>query len=121
VVFDLQERKLRLRWAKMRPFKISERDVDANCREIRLEGELDLAVADQFQERLNAAVADGVEVLICLDECDFLDSTGIAVIVLAHRLMANKGRRLLVCHPSVEVNRVLTLTGLTDQGIVIPA
>lgn len=32
--------------------------------------------------------------------------------------MADKGRRLAVCHPSAEVNRVLALTGLTDEGIV---
>ena len=105
----------------MRPFRISERQLDARSREIRPEGELDLSVADRFQERLDAAVADDVEVRICLRECDFIDSTGIAVIVLAHKLMANKGRRLLVCHPSSEVSRVLAMTGLTDEGIVAAA
>jgi anti-anti-sigma factor len=103
----------------MRVFRISERDLSGKCREVRLEGELDLSVAERFQQRLNAAVADDVDVLVCLEECDFIDSTGIAVIVLAHRLMADKGRRLVVCHPSVEVNRVLTLTGLVDEGIVV--
>ena len=102
----------------MRVFRISERDLEGRCREIRLEGELDLSVADRFQARLDAAVLDDVEVLVCLEECNFIDSTGIAVIVLAHKLMANKGRRLVVCHPSTEVNRVLALTGLTDEGIV---
>lgn len=65
-------------WEKMRPFRISERQLDAGCREIRPEGELDLSVADRFQERLNAAVADDVEVRICLKDCDVIDSTGIA-------------------------------------------
>jgi anti-sigma B factor antagonist len=102
----------------MRAFRISERDLDPECRELRLEGELDLSVADRFQARLDAAVVDDVEVLVCLDECEFIDSTGIAVIVLAYKLMAAKGRRLLVCHPSAEVSRVLALTGLTDEGIV---
>jgi anti-sigma B factor antagonist len=103
----------------MRAFRISERNLDAECREIRLEGELDISVAARFQERLNAAVADDVEVLVCLDECDFIDSTGIAAIVLAYKLTADKGRRLVVCHPSPEVNRILTLTGLTAEGIVV--
>jgi anti-anti-sigma factor len=102
----------------MRTFRISERDFEGGCRQIRLEGELDLSVADRFQARLDAAVVEGVEVLVCLEECDFIDSTGIAVIVLAHKLMTSKGRRLLVCHPSAEVNRLLALTGLTDEGIV---
>jgi anti-anti-sigma factor len=102
----------------MRVFRISERDLEGRCREIRLEGELDLSVADRFQARLDAAVLEDVEVLVCLEECDFIDSTGIAVIVLAYKLMADKGRRLAVCHPSAEVDRVLALTGLTDEGIV---
>jgi anti-sigma B factor antagonist len=103
----------------MRAFSISERDLSGKCREVRLEGELDLSVAERLQQRLNAAAAEDVDVLVCLEECDFIDSTGIAVIVLAHRLMAGKGRRLVVCHPSAEVNRVLALTGLVEEGIVV--
>ena len=103
----------------MRAFSIGERNLDGACREVRLEGELDLSVAERFQRRLNAAAADEVDVLVCLEECDFIDSTGIAVIVLAHRLMASRGRRLVVCHPSAEVNRVLALTGLVEEGIVV--
>jgi anti-sigma B factor antagonist len=102
----------------MHGFRISERELAARCRELRLEGELDVTVADRFQARLNAAVADEVEVLVCLKECDFIDSTGVAVIVLAYKLLADKGRRLFVCHPSAEVTRILALTGLTERGIV---
>lgn len=103
----------------MRAFRISERNLDGKCREVRLEGELDLSVAERFQQRLNAAAGDDVDVLVCLEECDFIDSTGIAVIVLTHRLMAGKDRRLIVCHPSAEVRRILALTGLVDEGIVV--
>jgi anti-sigma B factor antagonist len=103
----------------MRAFRIEERDLEDGCRELRLEGELDLAVADRFHARINAAVADEVEILVCLEECDFVDSSGIAVIVLAHRLMTEKRRRLLLCHPSAEVRRILDLTGLTEQGLVV--
>jgi anti-sigma B factor antagonist len=105
--------------SKTRPFGIEERDLDGGCREVRPAGELDLSVANRFQERLNVAVADDVDVLVCLDECDFIDSSGIAVIVLAHNLLADKGRRLFICHPSPEVRRILALTGLTDEGVVV--
>jgi anti-anti-sigma factor len=103
----------------MRTFNVSERDLNPGCRELRLEGELDLAVAERFQQRLDAAAADDVDVLVCLEECDFMDSSGIAVIVLAHRLLAEKGRRLAVCHPSGEVSRILAMTGLIEEGIVV--
>jgi anti-sigma B factor antagonist len=96
----------------------SEVDLDAECRELRVEGELDLSVADQLQRRLEAAAVEDVEVLICLERCDFIDSTGIAAIVMAHKLLASRGRRLLVCNPLGQVSRVLALTGLNDAGLV---
>jgi anti-anti-sigma factor len=102
----------------VRPFRISEVDLDPECREVRVEGELDLSVADQFQKRLDAAAMEDLEVLVCLDQCDFIDSTGIAAIVWAHKLMASKGRRLLVCNPSGQVSRILAVTGLSDNGLV---
>lgn len=103
---------------QVRPFRISEVDLDPGCREMRVEGELDLSVADQFKKRLEAAAVDDVEVLVCLERCDFIDSTGIAAIVVAHKLMASKGRRLLVCSPTGQVSRILALTGLDDAGLV---
>lgn len=105
----------------MRPFSISEVDLDSGCREMRVEGELDLSVVDQFQKRLDAAAVEGVEVLVCLKRCDFIDSTGIAAIVSAHKLMASRDRRLLVCNPSGQVSRILAITGLNGVGLVYPS
>jgi len=81
---------------------------------VRVEGELDLSVADQLKRRLDAAASDDVDVLVCLERCDFIDSTGLAAIVFAHRLLTTKGHRLLICAPSHQVSRVLTITGLDD-------
>jgi anti-sigma B factor antagonist len=102
----------------MRAFRISEVDLGFGCREVRVEGELDLSVTDQLQRRLDAAVEEDLEVLVCLDQCDFIDSSGIAALLLAHKMMAIKGRRLAVCRPSPAVTRVLTVTGLTKDGLV---
>jgi anti-sigma B factor antagonist len=102
----------------VRAFRVAERDLDGECREIRVEGELDLSVAEQLQERLDLAAKGGVDVLVCLDKCDFVDSSGIAALVLAHKLIASRGRRLFVCHPTSQVHRILTLTGLTGDGLV---
>ena len=85
---------------------------------MRVAGELDLSVADQLRQRLDAAVSDDVDVLVCLERCDFIDSTGIAAIVFAHKQLTSKGRRLLVCSPSLQVSRVLAVTGLDHAGLV---
>lgn len=103
---------------QMRPFRISEVDLDSECREMRVEGELDLSVADQFQKRLDAAATEDLEVLVCLERCDFIDSTGIAAIISAHKLMASRSRRLRLCNPSGQVSRILAITGLNDVGLI---
>lgn len=98
-----------------RAFRIIETDLDPGCREIRVEGELDLAVADQLRARLDMAIEKRMEILIRLDRCDFIDSSGIAVIVIAHRELKKEDRRLAICDPSRPVARTLEITGLGDH------
>jgi stage II sporulation protein AA (anti-sigma F factor antagonist) len=98
-------------------FRLTESDLEAGCRQIEVEGELDLAVSDQLQEAI-ARAGEHQQVLISLARCDFIDSTGIAVIVRAYRQMGEEGRRLSVCSPTDQVLRVLSITGLTANGLV---
>jgi anti-sigma B factor antagonist len=84
---------------------------------IELKGELDLAVAGDFEESLERAKGYRV-VLIDLSGCEFLDSTGIAAVVSAHRDFADEGRRLAAFGAEYQVLRVLSLTGLTENGLV---
>jgi anti-anti-sigma factor len=72
----------------MHPFRLVERKVDEEGREILVEGELDLAVAEQLREAIDRAGSDCPQVLIGLENCEFIDSTGIAVMVHAHRRFA---------------------------------
>jgi anti-anti-sigma factor len=102
----------------MRTFKLIERDSQAGCREILVEGELDLAVGDQLQEALDRAGKEYSRVLISLENCEFIDSTGIAVIVAAHNQLGGEGRRIAVYGASSQVLRVLSTTGLTANGLV---
>jgi anti-sigma B factor antagonist len=99
-------------------FKLTERTFHPGCRQIRVEGELDLAVAGQLEDALARAAAECKEVLIGLEGCEFIDSTGIAVIVHAHSQLAGQGGRLAVYAPSHQVLRVLAVTGLTSDGLV---
>jgi anti-anti-sigma factor len=101
----------------MRSFKVSESEIAPGCLEIRVEGELDLAVADQLQEAI--VRCHGKQTLISLEDCEFIDSTGIAVIVRASREWADDGGGRIVVHsPRAQVLRVLETIGLTGVGLV---
>ena len=102
----------------MQRFNVKATDRQPGCRDIQIEGELDLAVARQLDEVLDAAVAECDCVLVGLERCAFIDSSGIAVILRAHNRLEAAGGRLAVYAPSDQVLRVLSMTGLTSNGLV---
>jgi anti-anti-sigma factor len=65
---------------------------------------------------------DGVSVLIDLSECEFIDSSGFALIVGAWRDLENRagGERLVMCCAADQVKRLLKITG-ADEEIPIHA
>ena len=100
------------------PFKVVEEEISPEACEIRIEGELDLAVAGQLVESISGC--SNLLVLIDLGRCDFIDSTGIAVIVRADRERSKRGGRVVVHSPGGQVLRVLTVTGLVEHDVVFP-
>jgi len=102
----------------LRVFKLTERDLQSECREILVEGELDLAVAGELEEKLARALDESRNVVISLEGCEFIDSTGIAAIVQAYGRFSKRGGRVAVYAPSDQVLRVLSATGLTSNGLV---
>jgi len=102
----------------MQRFKVSERDLQPGIRDVQIEGELDLAVAGELDQVLVKAVEQCERVLVGLERCAFIDSSGIAVILRAHSRMQEEGNRLAVYAPTAQVLRVLSMTGLTSNGLV---
>jgi anti-anti-sigma factor len=102
----------------MQRFKVSERDLESGARDIQVEGEVDLAVAGELDEVLAKAAEQCQQVLVGLERCAFIDSSGIAVILRAHNRMQEEGHRLAVYGPTDQVLRVLSMTGLTANGLV---
>src|SRR5690242_19211212 len=102
----------------MQRFKVSERDLRPGCRDIQVEGELDLAVVGELDEVLASAAEQCSQVLVGLERCTFIDSSGIAAILRAHNRMQEEGKQLVVYAPAKQVLRVLSMTGLTANSLV---
>jgi anti-sigma B factor antagonist len=102
----------------MQRFKVSERELESGARDIQVEGELDLAVAGELDEVLLKACEQCERVLVGLERCAFIDSSGIAVILRAHNRLQAEGNRLVIYAPADQVLRVLSMTGLTSNGLV---
>jgi anti-anti-sigma factor len=102
----------------MQRFKVTSKELQPGRRDIQIEGELDLAVAGQVDEILTAAVDECNCILVGLERCAFIDSSGIAVILRAHSRMEENGNRLAVYGATAQVERILEMTGLTSNGLV---
>lgn len=85
---------------------------------IALIGELDLANVETASSILREAVPDGDEVVIDLAKLEFIDSTGLAMLVVAMR----EGGERLSFLPSehASVRRLLSLTGLDERMNLAP-
>jgi anti-sigma B factor antagonist len=83
---------------------------------IALSGELDLASSPALQEELErAAAAETPMLIIDLRELDFMDSTGLSVLVRAHQRIEEGGRQLAMVRGPQQVQRLLSLTGVADR------
>ena len=89
---------------------------EGDTRTVALRGELDLANAATAETALGEALGDeGRQVLVDLSELEFIDSTGIALLVST--LGRNDGEIRVTFIPSdfPAVTRVLELTGLAER------
>jgi anti-anti-sigma factor len=97
------------------PFEVSISDLDGGIQIIAVRGELDLSTAPDLERPLEDALENGEgPILVDLSECEFIDSTGIALIVRATQRLEGDGagRTLVVCSYNDQVRRVLDITGL---------
>jgi anti-anti-sigma factor len=100
---------------KPTPFAVTVEGLDEGIRLIAVQGELDLSTAPELERPLEGVLDDGQDsLLIDLARCEFIDSTGIALLVRAwQRLDAEgNGRNLAICSDNDQVRRVLEITGL---------
>lgn len=95
------------------PFSVAVDDSDGRVL-VTVRGELDLATAPQLEETLLPALREGGHAVLDLRPLDFMDSTGVRVIVAAHHAARESGGRLTVVRtdPDGPVGRVLEISGL---------
>jgi anti-sigma B factor antagonist len=88
--------------------------VDGRAHVISLAGELDLTSCTAVETELRSAEAGHAErIVVDLSRLDFIDSTGIGLLVAAQRRSdEDSGRLRLIRSRSVDVDRLLELCGL---------
>ena len=86
---------------------------------VRLSGEIDIGTTASLRHVVQELLeTDAESVVLDLSDVRFMDSSGVGVLVAAHRRAKARGVALTLRHPSTIVANVLKLTGV-DQLIPI--
>src|SRR5215218_5058893 len=99
----------------MPEIKVLAKDGDGTVRRVVVDGEIDLAAADELQRRLvEASEGNGTVVIVDLADCLFIDSRGLSTLLnSARRLTRSRGALAVVC-PNATPRRVFEITGTAD-------
>jgi anti-sigma B factor antagonist len=81
---------------------------------LALHGELDLSNAKTLETSMQGALATGAHVLVDLGKLEFLDSTGISLLVMGMKEQ-RADRMTFLPSESPAVCRLLSLTGLDER------
>ena len=86
-----------------------------------VEGEIDIATAPRLISVLNETVIDAVRsVIIDLSQVGFMDSTGLALLINAHRRLTRRRKGFAVVCPPGPLRRVFEITDMVETLHVCP-
>jgi anti-anti-sigma factor len=77
---------------------------------LRLIGELDMSNTEHLDRALARALSLGGEVILDMSRLDFIDSSGLHVII-RHAVAMDEGSVIVLRDPSVTVRKILEVTG----------
>jgi anti-sigma B factor antagonist len=97
------------------PFEVTTKE-EEGVRVIAVRGELDLNTAPELETPLKDALEGTPPIVVNLSDCEFIDSTGVAILVRAWQQVsengARDGSRFVICCPNSQVARLLQITGV---------
>lgn len=83
-------------------------------------GELDLQTSPQLEERLGDAIrADAEVVVLDLRQVEFMDSTGLRVLITTHQQALEAGKRFGLVPGPEQIERVLRLTRVDELLTIV--
>src|SRR3954471_24990250 len=96
------------------PFRLEERR-DGDRTVLAVYGELDLATVDAVRARLDALQAERRPVVLDVDGLEFMDSTGIRLVLQAVQDAERSGWKFTVTRGSRAVRRVFEAAAIQDR------
>ena len=75
-------------------------------------GKIDTGTSPEAEKYLNNLIGEGTHnIVLNLEEVDFVSSTGLRVILATGKKLMGKKGKLTICSPNITVNDVLRMSG----------
>ncbi len=104
----------------MQPLAV-ERTSNDGVELVLVEGELDIATAPRLISVLNRAVQEALRSLVVdISRVDFMDSTGLALLINANRRLTRRSKGFAVVCPPGPLRRVFEVTDMVETLHVCP-
>lgn len=92
---------------------VTPRRVDDNTQALDLEGEVDVYTAPLLRQEIMDQVDAGVKnLLVNLSKVEYLDSTGLGILIGGVKRLKEQGGSLRLVGPSARITRIFEITGL---------
>jgi anti-sigma B factor antagonist len=102
-------------------FALAEEQLDGDTRVISVSGEIHVTTAPEFSQRLNDAIAAGTRgVVIDMSGVEFIDSTGLSVLLNGLRRVTRADGRLSLVVSNPTVLRLFEITKLDSTFDIHP-
>ena len=90
-------------------YKVSE---EGNVATVHLDGEIDMDVTEKAKEAIFPHIDSGKEVHLNLSNVQYMDSSGISVLIESHQKALEKGTKLIIKDVSKSVLKVIMMAKL---------
>jgi anti-sigma B factor antagonist len=101
------------------PFDVSVDDL-GRVAVVRVQGEVDAATAPRMGEAVSRLLADGQRIVLDLQNVDFMDLHGLAVVIRATRRARTEGGSFAIARPAPCVRRLVALVHAEGEVRILP-
>ena len=102
-------------------FEVSEESLGGDAGVVAVRGEIHLSTAPELSELLSGALGRGVTSLVLdLSEVEFIDSTGLSVLLNVLRRLTQRGGTLAIVCTNPTVLRLFEITRLESTFDILP-
>ena len=102
-------------------FRLSEDSLDDRTHLIAVSGEIHVSTAPEFSRLLDAAIGEGKDqIVLDLSGVEFIDSTGLSVLLNGLRRVTRAGGRMALVCANPTVLRLFVITRLDSTFRIVP-